>query len=131
MAIEHYVPDVPDGEVQLADGVLDLGCGAVLADQRPRGFQVQPRREDPAHHYVVQSLRDSVMIFGQAQCRLRRVGCRRGAATGPRNWLRRRFWYCCRGSAGRRRYAHRSGTSSYLAVAGRQGPERRGELHPA
>jgi len=53
--IEHDVPDVPDRQVQLADGVPDFARGPAMAIEQPqRRFQRQPRREDPADRDIVQ-----------------------------------------------------------------------------
>jgi hypothetical protein len=63
-AIEYSVPDVPDGLVQFADGVVDLVGPAVIADQPERGLEVQSCGKDPVNH-VVHVLGNPVVIFGQ------------------------------------------------------------------
>ena len=74
MVIEHDVPDVPDRQVQLAEGFPDLARGPAMAAEQPqRRFQGQSRREDPVDHDIVQGPGDAVAILHQAQDRLRRV----------------------------------------------------------
>ena len=64
MVVEQDVPDVPDREVQLAEGVLDLGRGTATAVEQPQGrFQGQPCREDPVYDDVVQGLGDAVAVL--------------------------------------------------------------------
>jgi hypothetical protein len=44
MLIEYDVPDVPDRQVQLAEGFADLARGPAMALQQPqRRFQAQSR----------------------------------------------------------------------------------------
>ena len=69
--IERHAPEVPDREVQLADGLLDCPGRAVIAHQPHRGFQGQSRREQSAHRDVSQARGDPVVIFGQKRPRLR------------------------------------------------------------
>ena len=44
MVIEHHVPEVPYGQVQLADGLLDRPGRAVIAHQPHHGFEGQSRQ---------------------------------------------------------------------------------------
>ena len=63
--MENGVPQVPDGQVQLAEGTLDLAGHPVIADQRERGLEIQSRREQPPGHDVVEALGDPFVIFGR------------------------------------------------------------------
>jgi hypothetical protein len=76
MVIEHDVPDVPDRQVQLAEGVPDFAYGPAVAVEQPeRCFQGQSRREDPVDHDIVQGARDAVPIPHQDQGHLPRIAC--------------------------------------------------------
>jgi len=85
MVIEHDLPDVPDRQVQLADGFLDLPGSRMVADQPQRRFESEPGGEQPSHHDVVHVLGDAIAIPGQEQSRLHPVACPagRGIARGP------------------------------------------------
>ena len=64
LVIEQDVPDVPDGQVQLAEGFPDFARGRMVAvEQSQRCFQGQSRRKDPVDHYVVYSSGDTVAIL--------------------------------------------------------------------
>ena len=77
--IEYDVPDVPDRQVQLAEGFADLASSPAMAVDQPQGrFQGQSRREDPVDHDIVQGPGDAVAILHQAQDHLRRVACPAG-----------------------------------------------------
>ena len=90
MVIEHHVPEVPHGQVQLADGLLDRPGRAVIAHQPHHGFEGQSRREQPAHHDVSQARGDPVVTFGRKQPHLRRVGSCSCGGTASRPDLRPR-----------------------------------------
>ena len=47
MVIEHDVPDIPDRQVQLADGFLDLPGSRKAADQAQCRFESEPCGEQP------------------------------------------------------------------------------------
>jgi hypothetical protein len=50
MVIEHDVPDVPDRQVQLAEGVPDLARGPAMAVEQPQRRQPAVREGTwPAH----------------------------------------------------------------------------------
>jgi hypothetical protein len=86
MVIEHDVPDVPDRQVQLAEGFPDLARGPAGAVEQPqRRFQGQSRREDPVDHDIIQGPGDAVAILNQEQDPLGRVGCAPGQ--GIVRWL--------------------------------------------
>jgi hypothetical protein len=63
--IENGVPDVPDGVVQLVDGVADLAGHPLIADQAQRGLEIQSRSEDPADNDIVHALGNPIMIFAE------------------------------------------------------------------
>ena len=73
--IEHDVPDVPDRQVQLADGFLDLPGSRMIAHQPQGRFEREPRGEQPVHHEVVHARGDAVAVLHQEQGRLRAVAC--------------------------------------------------------
>jgi hypothetical protein len=86
MVIEYDVPDVPDRQVQLAEGFADLARGPAMAVEQPqRRFQGQSRREDPVDHDIGQGPGDAVAIVHQEQDPLGRVGCAPGQ--GIVRWL--------------------------------------------
>jgi hypothetical protein len=60
--IEYDVPDVPDRQVQLADGFVDLPGSRMAAHQPQCGFQREPGGEQPVHHEVVHARGDAVAI---------------------------------------------------------------------
>ena len=53
MVIEHDVPDIPDRQVQLVDGVLDLPGFRMVAHPPQCRFESEPREEQPVQHEVV------------------------------------------------------------------------------
>ena len=64
MVIEHDVPDVPDRQVQLAEGFPDLARSPAMAVEQPqRRFQGQSRRDNPVDHDIVQGPGDAVTIL--------------------------------------------------------------------
>ena len=73
MVIEHDVPDIPDRQVQLGDGFLDLPGSRMAADQPQGRFESEPSREQPVHHEVGQACGDAVAIPHQEKSRLRPV----------------------------------------------------------
>ncbi len=85
MVIENDVPDVPDRQVQLIDGFLDLPGSRMVADQPQRRFESEPGGEQPSHHEVVHVRGDAVAIPGQEQSRRRSVAspAERGIARRP------------------------------------------------
>jgi hypothetical protein len=86
MVIEHDVPDVPDRQVQLADGFPDLARGPAVAVEQPqRCFQGQSCRDNPVDHDIVQGPGDAVAILYQEQGPLGRVACAPGR--GIVRWL--------------------------------------------
>jgi hypothetical protein len=90
MVIEHDVPDVPDRQVQLAEGFPDLARGPAGAVEQPqRRFQGQSRRDKPVDHDIIQGPGDAVAILHQEQGPLARVAY----APGWRNvlWLHARL----------------------------------------
>jgi hypothetical protein len=62
LVIEHDVPDIPDRQLQLADGFPDLPGSRTIADQPQGRFQSEPRGEQPAHHEVVHVPGDAVAV---------------------------------------------------------------------
>ena len=62
MVIERDVPDVPDRQVQLADGFVDLPGSGLAAYQPHCRFESEPRGEQPVHHEVVHVFGDAVVI---------------------------------------------------------------------
>ena len=82
VVIKYHVPEVPDREVQFADGLLDFPGRTVIADQPRHGFQRQSRREQPARHGVVHAPGELVAILGRAQDHPRRADC--PPVRGPR-----------------------------------------------
>jgi hypothetical protein len=95
MVIEYDVPDVPDRQVQLAEGFADLARGPAMAVEQPqRRFQGQSRREDPVDHDIGQGPGDAVAIVHQEQDPLGRVGCAPGQGIVRLLYARLiRFWY--------------------------------------
>ena len=94
MMIEHDVPDIPDRQVQLADGFGDLPGSRMIADQPQCRFESEPRGEQPVHHDVVHARGDAVAILHQEQSRLRRVARPRGRGITRRPYPRLVwFWY--------------------------------------
>ncbi len=83
--IEQYVPEVPDGQVKLADCFLNFPGARMAAHQPKRRFEGKSRGEQPVHRAVVHASGDAVVILRQAQSQLRRVACtpRRGTARRP------------------------------------------------
>ena len=81
MVIEYDVPDVPDRQVQLAEGFPDLARGAVALQQPQRRFQGQSRRDHPADHHIGQGPGDPVAILHQEQGHLGRAACAPGRGT--------------------------------------------------
>src|SRR5271165_1457566 len=73
LVIEHDVPDIPDRQLQLADGFPDLPGSRMAADQPQGRFQSEPRGEQPAHHEVVHVPGDPVAVPHQEHSRLRPV----------------------------------------------------------
>ena len=53
IAIEHDVPDIPDRQIQLTGGFLDLRGPRMVAHQSQCRFESDARREQPVHHKVV------------------------------------------------------------------------------
>jgi hypothetical protein len=84
MVIEHDVPDIPDGQVQLAEAVPDLSGCRMAAHQPQCRLESEPRGEQPAHHAVVHVLGDAVAILRQEQGRLWPVACPPGRGIVPR-----------------------------------------------
>jgi hypothetical protein len=90
MVIEYDVPDVPDRQVQLAEGLPDLARGPAMAVEQPqRRFQGQFCREDPVDHDIVQGPGDAVAILRQEQGHLGRVAYVPGRGTV--RWLHARL----------------------------------------
>jgi hypothetical protein len=76
MVIEHDVPDVPDRQVQLAEGFADLARGpAMTVEQSQRRFEPQSCREDPVDHDIVQGPGDAVAIPYQEKGHFPWVAC--------------------------------------------------------
>jgi hypothetical protein len=64
MVIEHDVPDVPDRQVQLAEGFADLARDPAMTVEQPqRRFESQSRRKDPVDHDIVQGSGEAVAIL--------------------------------------------------------------------
>ena len=90
MVIEHDVPDIPDRQVQLADGFVDLPGSRMIAHQPQGRFESEPRGEQPVHHEVVHAPGDAVAVLHQEQqsrppSRLpSRAGDRASAVCSPR-----------------------------------------------
>ena len=86
MVIEHDVPDVPDRQVQLAEGFPDLARDPAMAVEQPqRHFQGQSRRDDPVDHDIIQGPGDAVTIVHWEQDPLGRVAYAPGQ--GIVRWL--------------------------------------------
>jgi len=85
MVTERDVPDIPDGQVQLAEAVPDLPGGRMAAHQPQCRFESEPRGEQPVHHEVVRVPGDAVAILRREQGRRWPVACppRRGIARRP------------------------------------------------
>jgi hypothetical protein len=81
LVLEHDVSDIPDRQVQLADGFPDLPGSRMAADQPQGRFQSEPGGEQPAHHEVVHPRGDAVAVLHQEQSRLRPA--RRGITRRP------------------------------------------------
>jgi hypothetical protein len=56
---------MPDGLVQLIDGLIDLASRAVIAHQGQRGVEVQARGEQPTDYDVVQAQGNPLAVPGQ------------------------------------------------------------------
>jgi hypothetical protein len=95
MVIEYDVPDVPDRQVQLADGFPDLARGPAMAIEQPqRRFQGQSRRDHPADHDIGQGPGDPIAILHQQQRHLGPVAYAPGQGTVHRLQARlNRFRY--------------------------------------
>ena len=90
MVIEYDVPDVPDRQVQLAEGFPDLARGPAMAVEQPqRRFQGQSRRDHPADHHIGQGPGDPVAILHQEQGHLGRAAYAPGQ--GIVRWLNARL----------------------------------------
>jgi hypothetical protein len=90
MVIEYDVPDVPDRQVQLADGFPDLARGpAMVVEQPQRRFQGQSRRDKPVDHDIVQGPGDAVAILHEEQGHLGRAAYALGQGNVP--WLHARL----------------------------------------
>jgi hypothetical protein len=90
MVIEYDVPDVPDRQIQLAEGFPDLARGPALAVEQPQSrFQDQSRRDNPVDHDIVQGPGDAVAILHQEQDPLGRVTYAPGQGTV--RWLHARL----------------------------------------
>ena len=101
MVIEHDVPDVPDRQVQLAEGFPDFARGPAMTVEQPqRCFQGQSRREDPVNHHIVQGSGDAVAILRQAQGHLCWVACSPGRGIVGRLYARL-IWFRYHPVAGR------------------------------
>jgi hypothetical protein len=85
MVIEQHIPEIPDRQTQLADGIPNLAGPGMVAQQPQRPFERQPYGEQPGHHASVHAIHDAVMILHRAQHHRRRVACHRvrGAAHRP------------------------------------------------
>jgi hypothetical protein len=91
---EHDVPDIPDRQVQLADGVLNLPGSRMVAHQPQCHFESEPRGEQPVHHEVVHAPGDAVAVLCQEQHRVRPVACPPGRGIARRPYARLVwFWY--------------------------------------
>jgi hypothetical protein len=86
--IEYDVPDIPDRQVQLADGFPDLPGSRMITDQPQGHFEREPRGEQPVHHEVVHARGDAVAVLHQEQSRLRRVACPPGRGIARRPYAR-------------------------------------------
>jgi hypothetical protein len=86
--IEHDVPDIPDRQVQLADGVLDLPGSRMVAHQPECHFESEPRGEQPSHHEVGHAPGDAVAVLHQEQHRVRPVACPPGRGIARRPYAR-------------------------------------------
>jgi len=67
LVIEHDIPDIPDRQVQLADGFPDFPGSRMAAHQSQCRFQSEPRGEQPVHHEVGHARGDPVAILHQEQ----------------------------------------------------------------
>jgi hypothetical protein len=88
MVIERDVPDIPDRQVQLADGFADLPGSRMIADQSQCRFESEPRGEQPSYHEVVHALGDAVAVLHQEKSRLRPVACPPGRGITRRPYAR-------------------------------------------
>ena len=87
LMVEHDVPDVPDRQVQLAEGFPDLARGPAMTVEQPqRCFQGQSCREHPVDHDIVQGPGDAVAILHQEQGQLCRVACPPGQRVARRQY---------------------------------------------
>jgi len=75
LVIEHDVPDIPDRQVQLADGFVDLPGPRMAAHQAQCRFESEARGEQPVHHEVVHARGDAVAVLRQEQSRVGPVAC--------------------------------------------------------
>jgi len=88
MEIEHDVPDIPDRQVQLADGFLNLPGSRMIAHQPQCHFESEPGGEQPVHHEVGHAPGDAVAVLHQEQHRVRPVACPPGRGIARRPYAR-------------------------------------------
>ena len=86
--IEHDVPDIPNRQVQLANGVLNLPGSRMVAHQPQCHFEGEPCGEQPVHHEVVHVPGDAVVVLGQEQHRVCPVACPAGRGITRRPYAR-------------------------------------------
>jgi hypothetical protein len=130
-AIEQDVPEVPDRQVQLADGVPDLRGPRTVAHQPQRRFEREPRGEQPVHHDVVHTPGDAVTILHQAQGHLRPVACppSRGSLVGRMRGSSGSGITAPPGTTAEVRIARAPGVLTGRDWPCHQGLERHGRLH--
>ena len=82
MVIEHHVPEVPDGKVQHAHGLLDFPGRAVTAHQPRHGFQGQTAESaaPPAMSFMPSAIRATRRA--RRKVHLHRVDCPPARGTG-------------------------------------------------
>ena len=88
MVIERDVPNIPDRQVQLADGFVDLPGSRMIADKPQCRFESEPRGEQPSYHEVVHARGDAVAVVHQEKSLLRPVACPPGWGITRRPYAR-------------------------------------------
>ena len=86
--IEHDIPNIPDRQVQLADGFPDLPGSRTVADEPQGRFEREPRGEQRAHHDVGHARGDAIAILHQEQSRIRPVARATGRGIARRRYAR-------------------------------------------
>ena len=84
MVIKQHVPDVPDRQVKLGEGMVNLPGPRMVADQPDGHFESEPGGEQPVHNDVVQAPGDPVAIPHHMQSHRRRVVCWQGRRAAHR-----------------------------------------------